>query len=159
MPDKNASTSCPLPPSNFSLDINTSNMPLAWRNFNTSQAQVGMCMKWLYSNAPPHVKKHEMIFPMVGHSLPSDRVFAKIEKEVKKMSVICDPQMYVNLFTKHVTIVKHLGVDVEVYDWKNKVTNVCKPPGSWHFKIYYKRFVLHKGHQNVSVQGEENYRN
>ncbi|CAF4798446.1 unnamed protein product [Pieris macdunnoughi] len=34
MSDK--STSCPLPPSNFSIDINASNMPLAWRNFKTS---------------------------------------------------------------------------------------------------------------------------
>ncbi|CAF4763168.1 unnamed protein product [Pieris macdunnoughi] len=46
---------------------------------NKNTILVGMCMKWLYSNAPPHVKKLEIIFPMVGHSfLPPDRVFAKI---------------------------------------------------------------------------------
>ncbi|CAH3967548.1 unnamed protein product [Pieris brassicae] len=98
---------------------------------NKNTILVGIGMKWLYSNAPPHVKKIEIIFPMVGHSfLPPDRVFAKIEKAVKKMSVICDPQIYVNLSTKHATVVKHLGVDVEVYDRKNEVNNVCKPPSA-----------------------------
>lgn len=127
---------------------------------NKNTTLVGMCMKWLYSHAPPQVKTLEIIFPMVGHSfLPPDRIFAKIEKETKKQSVICDPQVYVELFGKHATVIKHLGEDVEVYDWKNEVNKVLKPPGSWHFKFNpSKRFVLHKGHQNVSLQGEENYR-
>lgn len=52
---------------------------------NKNTTLVGMCSKWLISDAPTHVTCLEIIFPMVGHSfLPPDRIFAKIEKETKK---------------------------------------------------------------------------
>ncbi|XP_060801330.1 uncharacterized protein LOC106139404 isoform X1 [Amyelois transitella] len=127
---------------------------------NKNTTLVGMCTKWLSSHAPPQVKQIEIVFPMVGHSfLPPDRIFAKIEKETKKQSIICNPQDYVNVFKKHATVY-HLGEEVEVYNWKDEVSKTIKPPGSWHFKFNpSKRFIISKGRQNVSIQGEENYRN
>ncbi|VVC99807.1 unnamed protein product [Leptidea sinapis] len=54
----------------------------------------------------------------------------------------------------------HLGDDdVEVRDWKAEVNKTLKIPDSWHLKFNLsERFMLHRGRQNVSVQGEENYR-
>lgn len=50
---------------------------------------------WLLKKAPQTVKKVEYVFPMVGHSfLPSDRVLGRIEKEVKRETVIIDPEEY-----------------------------------------------------------------
>ncbi|KAF9796767.1 hypothetical protein SFRURICE_012618 [Spodoptera frugiperda] len=63
------------------------------------------------------------------------------------------------LDNEHATVY-HLGDDdVEVRDWKKEVNKTLKIPGSWHFKFNpSKRFMLHRGRQNVSVQGEEDYR-
>lgn len=51
---------------------------------NKNSTVIGMCCKWLL-NAPLNIERVELIFPVVGHSfLPSDRVFALIEKQIKK---------------------------------------------------------------------------
>lgn len=126
---------------------------------NKNSAVIGMCSKWLMSNAPPQIKEINIIFPMVGHSfLPPDRVFAKIEKEIKTMSVISDPHSYVEIFKKHGSVY-YLTQDIDVLDWKEEVSKTFKPPGNWHFKFNLtKRFILKRGRQNVSIQGEENYK-
>lgn len=64
-----------------------------------------------------------------------------------------------NLFKEHATVYHLNDDDVEVRDRKKEVNNTLKIPGSWHFKFNpSKRFMLHRGRQNISVQGEENYR-
>lgn len=69
---------------------------------NKNTGMVVMLGKWLYSEAPRHVKKVELIFPVVGHSfIPPDRVFAKIEKTLKKKVVTC-PSEYVSKIGKKV---------------------------------------------------------
>ncbi|KAL4713324.1 hypothetical protein ACJJTC_012396 [Scirpophaga incertulas] len=127
---------------------------------NKNTTLLGMCSNWLFSHAPSHVKQLEIIFPMVGHSfLPPDRIFAKIERETKKNRSYAIHK-FVNLFKEHATVY-HLGDgNVEVHDWKKEVSATLKTPGNWYFKFNLsKRFILHRGRQNVSVQGEENYRN
>lgn len=52
---------------------------------NKNTGIISMLGKWLYTEAPRHLKRIELIFPVVGHSfIPPDRVFAKIENTLKK---------------------------------------------------------------------------
>lgn len=59
-----------------------------------------MLSYWLLNNAPVSVEKIEFVFPVVGHSyLPPDRVFAGIEKVIRKESVIIKPEEYTEIFS------------------------------------------------------------
>lgn len=67
------------------------------QNKNTSV--LGMACKYLIDHAPDHIKSIEIVFPIVGHSfLPPDRVFAQIEKKVKKTETIPGPEGYLGFF-------------------------------------------------------------
>lgn len=108
--------------------------------------------------APVHVETIEMIFPIVGHYfLPADRVFANIEKKIKKRDVITSPDEYTNLFSEFGTTVSLAGI---VYDWKTSVQSVFKLPGNWHFSFNpTKRFLFKKNLQktNILIKGEVSY--
>lgn len=61
---------------------------------------MGMLMKWFQTD-PQHIKKLEVIFPVVGHSyLPPDRVFGNIEKVVRKRNTLVTPDEYYEIFGK-----------------------------------------------------------
>lgn len=63
---------------------------------NKNQALLCMCSKWLL-DAPKHIKSIEVIFSVRGHSfLPSDRVFGKIERDIRKHKVIANPSEYLD---------------------------------------------------------------
>ncbi|GBP39884.1 hypothetical protein EVAR_29114_1 [Eumeta japonica] len=75
---------------------------------NKNSTLLAMCSKWL-TEAPRHVKCLEVIFPVVGHSyIPPDRVFALIEKEVKKREIIANPQEYLEIISQFSSVI-HLG--------------------------------------------------
>lgn len=62
---------------------------------------IGMLSKFL-NEAPTSLKIIKIIFPVVGHSfIPPDRVFALIEKDVKKHSVLLTDQDYIHIFQKY----------------------------------------------------------
>ncbi|CAG9782301.1 unnamed protein product [Diatraea saccharalis] len=83
---------------------------------NKNTGMIAMLGKWLYSNAPRHVKKVELIFPVVGRSfIPSHRVFAKIEKTLKTQ-VITSPLNYVSVLEENATCISLASIPV--YDWK-----------------------------------------
>lgn len=119
---------------------------------NKNTTMIGMCSKFLFTYAPRNLKKIEIIFPIVGHSfLPPDRVFAKIEKTLRKKEIITDPQQYVDILQVHGTTF-NLGREVPVYDFKKECSGNLKPPGTWHFKFNpTKRFFLTRGTSNVYV--------
>lgn len=128
---------------------------------NKNSTLIGMCSKWLANNAPLNVKNLEVIFPVVGHSfLPADRVFGHIEKSIKKLEVITEPDTYIEIFSRIATPIR-LGPECTVHDWKKSVTEVLKPPGSWHFQFKNtKRFYLKRSQSgNVLVRGELHYLN
>ena len=76
-----------------------------------------MLGKWLYCEAPRHVKKVEVIYPIVGHSfIPPDRVFAKIEKILKTKEVVTCPAEYVSVLEENGTVTDLSTIPV--YDWK-----------------------------------------
>ncbi|GBP36325.1 hypothetical protein EVAR_22457_1 [Eumeta japonica] len=96
---------------------------------NENSTLLAMCSKWL-TEAPKHVKCLEVIFPVVGHSyIPPDRVFALIEKEVKKREIIANPQEYLEIISQFSSVI-HLGTDCKVFDWKDAMTNIMKPVGA-----------------------------
>lgn len=58
------------------------------------------------------------MFPVVGHSfLPADRVFARIEKELRKMENIISPKNYADIVSEHSTVI-NIASTCQVFDWK-----------------------------------------
>lgn len=56
---------------------------------NKNSIFISMCIIWLTTKAPSHIKEIELVFPVTGHSfLRSDRVFAYIEKKLKGMKLL-----------------------------------------------------------------------
>lgn len=87
---------------------------------NKNTMLIAMISKWLVQNAPAHIKVVEIVFPVVGHSfLPADRVFARIEKELRKVENIISPNEYLKVVGEHSTpILIASDSPVTVYDWK-----------------------------------------
>ena len=56
---------------------------------------------WLLKDPPTLLKNVIFVFPVRGHSyLPADRVFGRVEKELKKHATIVLPDDYVKLYSK-----------------------------------------------------------
>lgn len=127
---------------------------------NKNTIMLGMLSKWL-TEAPQNIKKVELVFPVVGHSyIPPDRVFAQIEKEVRKHEVISGPQKYIEIISKFSTV-NALGTDFEVFDWKTASQEVFKHVGSWHFRFKNcKRYILKRSKRagNVMIEGHLHYK-
>ncbi|CAG5003198.1 unnamed protein product [Parnassius apollo] len=145
----------------FPLQINTVRLMAdgcAGQNKNTTVA--GMCQKWL-TEAPQHIKKMEIIFPVVGHSfLPADRVFGTIEKEFRKPNTILEPTGYTNIIKEYSSLIS-VGQECPVKDWKDAAKKVLKSVGTWHVPFMKcKRFILKRSKitvGNILVKGEIHY--
>ncbi|KAL4715282.1 hypothetical protein ACJJTC_010852 [Scirpophaga incertulas] len=129
---------------------------------NKNSIMIAMCSKWLSSSAPDNVRKIEIVFPIVGHSfIPPDRVFAHVEKNVKKLESIIRPEDYLEIIGTYSTIVL-MGSDCEVLNFKSGMTTIMKDVGKWHFQFKQcKRFFIQRSKQigNVVIQGEVHYNN
>jgi hypothetical protein len=127
---------------------------------NKNSMLIGMMSKFLLHDAPPTLKIIKVVYPIVGHSfIPPDRVFAQIEKDVKKHSTLLTDQDYIEIFNKHATVIR-LGDNCPVLDWKNAVFEVLKKPANWHFKLQpCKRIIVSKAKKtgNCVVRGELHY--
>lgn len=127
---------------------------------NRNSIMIGMLSYFLSRLAPPNLNEIQLIFPITGHSfLPPDRVFASIEKKLRKLPVIIQPTEYHDIFSEHSTVFK-MGTDLKVHNWKTLVETYFKKTTSWHFKFNEaKRFILNKSRQqnNVMVRGEVSY--
>lgn len=126
---------------------------------NKNTGMIAMLGKWLYCEAPRHIKKVEVIFPVVGHSfIPPDRVFSKIEKTLKKKEIVTCPSEYVNVLKEHGTVVDLSCIPV--LDWKKSYETIIKPTTAWHFPFMKsKRFFLTRTKtENILVQGEVAYK-
>uniref|UniRef100_A0A1B6LBY1 DUF7869 domain-containing protein n=1 Tax=Graphocephala atropunctata TaxID=36148 RepID=A0A1B6LBY1_9HEMI len=127
---------------------------------NRNSIMVNMLSYFLMNNAPNNIKKIELIFPVPGHSfLPPDRVFGRIEKELKNLPNITNPKVYVEVFAKHATV-RTMGEDCNVYNWKAAAIDYMKPLKQWHFKFNLtKRFIFSRNIQRtkVLVRGERSY--
>ncbi|CAG4990204.1 unnamed protein product [Colias eurytheme] len=69
---------------------------------NKNNHIIHMLLFWLHNNAPPHLRQINLTFPVRGHSfLPADRVFGRLEKEIRKFPVITTPKEYHKIFENH----------------------------------------------------------
>ena len=85
---------------------------------NKNSLLITMVSKCLSINAPVHVNTVEVICPVTGHSYtPSDRVFARIEKVIRKVDTIVDSNDYEKIFSDHCTLFELSSDLVPVYDW------------------------------------------
>lgn len=96
---------------------------------NKNSIMITMLMKWFHSAAPRHLKYIEVVFPVVGHSfMPPDRVFGNIEKVVKKIDTIVQPQEYFEIFQQFGTVIKISSPAFDVFDWRKSALNFVKKP-------------------------------
>lgn len=120
---------------------------------------LGMLMKW-FKNSTSTLKEVQLIFPIPGHSfIPPDRVFAGIEKKIKKQENIILPEEYIKIYKESGSIYQ-LGKDLFNNDWKVGVRSVLKQSSALHFKFNKcKRFILRRGKSDILVRGEVAYKN
>lgn len=130
---------------------------------NKNSMMIAMLSKWLTKDAPAHIRLVEVVFPVVGHSfLPPDRVFARIEKELRKVESIVKPIEYLNVVEAHCTAI-NVASTVQVLDWKTAARDVFLPTTKWHVPFSKcKRFYLKrasKSNEMVGLRGELYYKN
>lgn len=104
---------------------------------------------WLYNEAPETLDTILLVFPVRGHSyLPADRVFGRVEKELRKKSTILNKEDYEKVYEKHGTVRK-CGEDYKLYNIKALTKNMKKMDGIASMK----RIFLRKTGKNVkSIQ-------
>lgn len=109
---------------------------------------------WLRIEAPSSLNHLVLHFPVRGHSyLPADRVFGRVEKMLKKHSIIHNPEEYHKYYRK-VGRVRKVGKDWQLYDIKNLSTTYNKITGIKDFKkICLKKIVNKEGQSTVQYKG------
>lgn len=127
---------------------------------NKNTIMICMLMKLLH-DVPTNIREIQLIFPVPGHSfIPPDRVFGRIEKELKKISTISSPEQYYKIFEKYGTVLK-IGRDFNVYNWKAATGEIVRKPNNWHFQFSVsKRFIITRGKTptaDILVRGEPGY--
>lgn len=119
-----------------------------------------MLMYWLHKESRKHIKEIEIIFPVRGHSyLPADRVFGRIEKELRRHDRIILPSDYTDIY-KNFGKVFELGKDWMVYDLKSLLTVFNKYEGISEQKIINLKKVTNRGRNHeVTIVSQVFYRN
>lgn len=120
---------------------------------NKNKIVIGMLLKFLSQDAPRNVKRIVLVFPIVGHSyIPPDRVFGRIETDVKKHTTLLTDQSYIDIFNKYTTVIR-LGEasDCPILDWKEATTKFIKERPTKRI------FVVRTKGGKVAVRGESNY--
>lgn len=114
---------------------------------------------WLQNESPNEVMEMVLHFPVRGHSyLPADRVFGRVEKTLKNLVVIANPEEYNSVYSQ-VGEVKKLGVDWPLYDVKKLQQTYNKVTGIKDFKrISIKKFPLKSNQFTVKFKGSVFFR-
>lgn len=88
---------------------------------NKSSTVLCMLLWWLQNEAPSEISVVSLVFPVTRHSfLPPDRVFGRIEKDVRKHEKILNSQSYQMIFFKSRQCLRAWKA-WDVYDWKPTV--------------------------------------
>lgn len=129
---------------------------------NKNSILIAMLSKWLVHHAPTQIKTIEIVFPVVGHSfLPADRVFAHIEKQLRKIENIINPSEYIDVVSQYATVI-NVATTCQIFDWKSTVKDIFLNVGKWHVPFAKcKRFYLKKNSRcsdMVGLRGELHYR-
>ena len=120
---------------------------------------VHLVLFWLNFHSPQILKRVILTYPVRGHSfLPNDRVFGRIEKVLKKHSVILTPDKYIELYSRFGEV-KVLGKDWSLLDVKSLSQELKKVDGISQMKRIVIEKSMVKGKPKVSVECLKYYRN
>ncbi|CAG4961110.1 unnamed protein product [Colias eurytheme] len=124
---------------------------------NKNSHIIHMLLFYLLNDSPPHLKDITLIFPVRGHSfLPADRVFGRLEKEIRKKPVITNKEEYYDVFKKYGQL--KVLEDWILKDIKSLEEQYRKLDGIQSLKriFFYKKRV--RGSATVELKVYENYR-
>jgi hypothetical protein len=127
---------------------------------NKNSIILGMLQYWLLVKAPKTIKEIEIIFPVTGHSfMPADRVFGQIEKRVRKLETIVQPEEYINVYSEFATTVEVGSESCPVFEFKKNFVPILKNTSAWHFKISEcKKVFIVRDKNSAIVRGEYSFR-
>jgi hypothetical protein len=127
---------------------------------NKNSILLGMLQYWYLLEAPENLKEIQVVFPVTGHSyMPPDRVFAQIEKRIRKLETIVQPQEYIDIYREFASTVELGSENCPVFEFKTNLAQYLKTTSSWHFKISEsKRVFIIKQKNSTVVRGESSYR-
>lgn len=130
---------------------------------NKNQHIVHALMFWLLRKAPASIKEVKLYFPIRGHSfLPCDRVFARVEKDLRKCPFIPNKPKYCEVYENHGNL-KLLGKDWTLSDIKSLGEFLRPIKGIQNLKrIYFKRSennrqCMLKTFENLKFESNERY--
>lgn len=116
-------------------------------------------MQWLYSKSPAQVKEIHIFFPVRGHSfLPADRVFGRLEKELRKIPVITTKDGYHDIFKNHGNV-RLLGNDWQLLEIKDLKENLKNVEGLQKIKrVWIKKTVKRQMTIGCEIKASQYYR-
>lgn len=118
-------------------------------------------IQWLYAKSPNNLSEIQLHYPVRGHSfLPTDRVFGRIEKDLRRYAVITKKEEYVEKIGQH-GVVHRIGKDWDLKEIKGLSQNFKKMEGIQKLKrIYIQKQVNRRTGKvlNCKVCGYENFR-
>lgn len=96
---------------------------------------------WMVNHSPTSIQEIQITYPVRGHSfLPADRVFGRLEREIRKYPVITSKEDYFMHFSKFGEV-RILGEEWRLYDIKQ----LCN---------YYKKITDMRNLKRVIIQKE-----
>lgn len=103
-----------------------------------------------YLKSSTRWKKIHHYFPIRGHSyMPPDRVFGRVEKDLRKKEVIVSPTEYYKILQQHGNVLI-CGTDWKVKDYKTVAHSRCRTP--LPFKISEQKVITYsKVNHNVRI--------
>lgn len=116
-------------------------------------------MLWLNNESPKNITDIVITYPVRGHSyLPADRVFGRIEKELRRHDRILLPNDYINIY-KEFGAVHELGKDWTIYNVKALRDVLKKYDGISEQKIVTIQKISRKNNTEVVINSQVSYRN
>ena len=72
---------------------------------NKNSMFIAMLNSWLLTKAPDHIRDIEVVYPIIGHSfLLPDWVFGNIERKLRRMEMISNPEEVLDIIRQHATV-------------------------------------------------------
>nr|XP_022910731.1 uncharacterized protein LOC111421778 [Onthophagus taurus] len=118
---------------------------------NKNSQIIHLLMYWLYKEAPASVTSIDHFFPVTGHSyLPADRVFGRVEKQLRRKPECILPEDYENVY-KTVGTVNVLQRNWIAYDIKVLLDTFKKIEGISEQKRMYIRKRTKNGETMANI--------
>lgn len=128
---------------------------------NKNSFIIHVLMQWLFSKSPKNLNEIQLNYPVRGHSfLPADRVFGRIEKDLRRCAVITKKEDYIAKISRHGDV-HTLGQHWRLKDIKELSVNFKKIERIQNLKrVFIQKMVNRRTGKvlNCKVIGHELYR-